>query len=191
MIYLDNAATTMRKPQKVIDAVVQAMSSMGNAGRGVNDASLSASRIIYDTRERICRMVGGTNPRQVVFTCNSTESLNMALPLEDGLQVYVPDQEEAKELGAGAVTEAGAGFLSRGLIPGAAAVPGPLEKSRVNINTATREELMTLTGIGASRADAILAYRREAGPFQKIEDIMKVSGIKEAAFQKIKEDITV
>lgn len=79
MIYLDNAATTMRKPQKVIDAVVQAMSSMGNAGRGVNDASLSASRIIYDTRERICRMVGGTNPRQVVFTCNSTESLNMAI----------------------------------------------------------------------------------------------------------------
>lgn len=79
MIYLDNAATTMRKPQKVIDAVVQAMSSMGNAGRGVNDVSLSASRIIYDTRERICRMVGGTNPRQVVFTCNSTESLNMAL----------------------------------------------------------------------------------------------------------------
>ena len=79
MIYLDNAATSMRKPQKVIDAVVQAMSSMGNAGRGVNDASLSASRIIYDTRERICRMVGGTNPRQVVFTCNSTESLNMAL----------------------------------------------------------------------------------------------------------------
>lgn len=79
MIYLDNAATTMRKPQEVIDAVVQAMSSMGNAGRGVNDASLSASRIIYDTRERICRLLGGTNPRQVVFTCNSTESLNIAL----------------------------------------------------------------------------------------------------------------
>ena len=79
MIYLDNAATTMRKPQEVIDAVVAAMSSMGNAGRGVNDASLSASRIIYDTRERICRMVNGTDPRQVVFTCNSTESLNIAI----------------------------------------------------------------------------------------------------------------
>ena len=79
MIYLDNAATTMRKPQKVIDAVVQAMSSMGNAGRGVNDVSLSASRIIYDTRERVCGRVGGTNARQGVFTCNSTESLNMAL----------------------------------------------------------------------------------------------------------------
>ena len=79
MIYLDNAATTMRKPQEVIDAVVIAMSSMGNAGRGVNDASLSASRIIYDTRERLCRMFGGTDPRQVVLTCNSTESLNIAI----------------------------------------------------------------------------------------------------------------
>ena len=51
MIYLDNAATTMHKPQEVIDAVVQAMSSMGNAGRGANEASLSAARVIYDTRE--------------------------------------------------------------------------------------------------------------------------------------------
>lgn len=79
MIYLDNAATTMRKPQEVIDAVAAAMGSMGNAGRGVNDASLSASRLIYDTRERLCRLFGGTDPRQVVFTCNSTESLNIAL----------------------------------------------------------------------------------------------------------------
>lgn len=79
MIYLDNAATTMRKPQEVIDAVMLAMGSMGNAGRGVNDASLNASRLIYDTRERLCRMFGGTDPRQVVFTCNSTESLNIAI----------------------------------------------------------------------------------------------------------------
>lgn len=79
MIYMDNAATTMRKPQCVIDAVVNAMSSMGNAGRGANDASLSASRIIYDTRERLCRLFGGTNPKQVVFTNNSTESLNIAV----------------------------------------------------------------------------------------------------------------
>lgn len=79
MIYMDNAATTMCKPQCVIDAVVRAMSSMGNAGRGANDASLSASRIIYDTRERLCRLFGGTNPKQVVFTNNSTESLNVAI----------------------------------------------------------------------------------------------------------------
>ncbi len=79
MIYMDNAATTMHKPQCVIDAVVRAMSSMGNAGRGANDASLSASRIIYDTRERLCRLFGGTSPKQVVFTNNSTESLNIAV----------------------------------------------------------------------------------------------------------------
>lgn len=79
MIYMDNAATTRSKPQCVIDAVVRAMSSMGNAGRGANDASLSASRIIYETRERLCRLFGGTSPKQVVFTNNSTESLNIAV----------------------------------------------------------------------------------------------------------------
>lgn len=79
MIYMDNAATTMRKPQAVIDAVVSAMSSMGNAGRGANEASLSASRVIYDTRDKLCRFFGGENPRQIVFTNNSTESLNIAI----------------------------------------------------------------------------------------------------------------
>lgn len=79
MIYLDNAATTMYKPQEVIEAVTAAMCSMGNAGRGANEASLSASRIIYDTRDRICKLFNGTNPKQVVFTNNSTESLNIAI----------------------------------------------------------------------------------------------------------------
>lgn len=79
MIYLDNAATTMHKPQEVIDAVVAALSSMGNAGRGINDASLSASRIIYDTREKLCHLFHGTNARQIAFTNNSTESLNIAI----------------------------------------------------------------------------------------------------------------
>ena len=79
MIYMDNAATTMHKPQAVIDAVVAAMSSMGNAGRGANEASLSASRVIYDTREKLCRFFHGTSPRQIVFTNNSTESLNIAI----------------------------------------------------------------------------------------------------------------
>ncbi len=79
MIYMDNAATTMHKPQAVIDAVIAAMSSMGNAGRGANEASLSASRVIYDTRDKLCRFFGAENPRQIVFTNNSTESLNIAI----------------------------------------------------------------------------------------------------------------
>lgn len=79
MIYLDNAATTMWKPKQMIEAVVAAMTSLGNAGRGANEASLSAARVIYDTREKLCRFFGGENPRQIVFTNNSTESLNIAV----------------------------------------------------------------------------------------------------------------
>ncbi len=59
MIYMDNAATTMHKPQEVIDAVVNAMNSMGNAGRGASEAALSASRVIYDTRDRLAELFGG------------------------------------------------------------------------------------------------------------------------------------
>lgn len=79
MIYLDNAATTMRKPDEVTEAVVRAMNSMGNAGRGANDASLSAARVIYDAREALARFLGAENPKQIVFTNNSTESLNIAI----------------------------------------------------------------------------------------------------------------
>ena len=63
--------------------------------------------------------------------------------------------------------------------------------SRVNLNTASREELMTLDGIGETRADAIIRYREMYGGFQTIEDVMNVSGIKEGAFEKIKDSITV
>nr|WP_317282565.1 aminotransferase class V-fold PLP-dependent enzyme [uncultured Sellimonas sp.] len=79
MIYLDNAATTMHKPKQVIEAVVEAMNSLGNAGRGANAASLGAARTIYETRERLARLFGAENPKQIVFTANSTESLNVAI----------------------------------------------------------------------------------------------------------------
>lgn len=79
MIYMDNAATTMQKPKGVAEAVVQAMSSIGNAGRGATEASLSASRVIYDTRERLSRLFHAENPKQIAFTANSTESLNIAI----------------------------------------------------------------------------------------------------------------
>lgn len=79
MIYMDNAATTMRKPKEVTDAVVAAMNSMGNAGRGAHAASLGASRTIYDTREALARFFGAESPKQIVFTNNSTESLNIAI----------------------------------------------------------------------------------------------------------------
>ena len=79
MIYLDNAATTLRKPQPVIDAVVAAMTNLGNSARGTHDGSLSASRIIYGTREKLAELFGCPRPDHVAFTCNSTEALNMAI----------------------------------------------------------------------------------------------------------------
>ena len=79
MIYLDNAATTLTKPQCVIDAVVKALNSMGNAGRGAHSNSLSASRVVYDTRCKIAKLFGCKRPDHVVFTCNSTEALNIAI----------------------------------------------------------------------------------------------------------------
>ena len=79
MIYFDNAATTMRKPEQVIQAVTEALSSMGNAGRGVHAAALDASRVIFDTRVKLAELFHAENPKQIVFTMNSTESLNIAI----------------------------------------------------------------------------------------------------------------
>lgn len=79
MIYLDNAATSLLKPPQVIEAVAQAMGSMGNAGRGIHDASLGASRIIYDVRSKLARLFNASSPTQIAFTANATQSLNTAI----------------------------------------------------------------------------------------------------------------
>ncbi len=78
-IYMDNAATTLPKPPEVAEAIVQAMNHLGNAGRGSTEASLDAARVIYDTRERLGRMFHAENPKQIAFTSNATESLNIAI----------------------------------------------------------------------------------------------------------------
>ena len=79
MIYFDNAATSMHKPQEVTDAVVFALNHFGNASRGVYDESLQADRLIYDARSEIAELFNAGNPRQVAFSKNSTESLNIAI----------------------------------------------------------------------------------------------------------------
>lgn len=114
------------------------------------------------------------------FTENASEkSVNLASPIEDGVQIRIYSKEEAETLAAGAAPFDGFEASGEGKEP------------VVNLNTATKEELMTLSGIGESRAEDIIRYREENGGFQNIEDIMKVSGIKDAAFQKIKDRITV
>lgn len=95
MIYLDNAATTLQKPQCVIDAVMQAMTSMGNAARGAHGSSLSASRMVYETRCKVAKLFGCRLPENVIFTANSTEALNIALNgiFEPGDHVITTDLE--------------------------------------------------------------------------------------------------
>ncbi len=79
MIYLDNAATTLVKPQQVIDAVMQAMTSMGNSSRGTHSQSLKAARTVYDARCRAAELFSCERADHVVFTANSTEALNIAI----------------------------------------------------------------------------------------------------------------
>ncbi len=79
MIYFDNAATTMQKPSCVVQAVTEAMCSLGNSGRGVHSGALSASRVIYNTRAALAQLFGAESPERIAFTANSTESLNIAI----------------------------------------------------------------------------------------------------------------
>ena len=105
------------------------------------------------------------------------EAVNQARAVADGEQIYVPTVQEAQMQGAGVmesiVTENADG------------------SGKVNINTAGKEELMTLTGIGEAKAQSILDYREEHGRFGSAEDLMQIEGIKEGVFNKIKEDITI
>jgi len=79
VIYLDNAATTLHKPQQVIDAVVHAMQSMGNCARGTHEEALDAARTVYDARVRLASLFGCPRVDHVAFTANSTEALNIAI----------------------------------------------------------------------------------------------------------------
>lgn len=79
MIYLDNAATTLHKPPQVAEAVLHAMTTMGNAARGAHSGALEASRTVFGTREKLARLFACQRADHVVFTANSTEALNVAI----------------------------------------------------------------------------------------------------------------
>lgn len=148
------------------------------------------------------------------FAENAEESyVNQAQELPDGAKLVIPTKEEAamvspkdmkgqqsSEEGTGRqvaegsvqigiVTQEGVGFAdgSEGAVSGQTAV----DDGRININTATVEDLCKIPGIGATRAAAIVSYREKQGGFKSPEDIMQVSGIKEGTYEKIKDSIRV
>ena len=79
MIYLDSSATSFLKPPQVAEAVFRSFNTIGNAGRGAHAPTLNASRIIYDTREKLAALFGTPDPSRIAFTCNATEALNIAI----------------------------------------------------------------------------------------------------------------
>ena len=79
MIYLDSSATSFLKPPEVADAVYRSFSDIGNSGRGAHLPTLNASRLIYDTREKLAALFGIGEPSRIAFTCNATEALNIAI----------------------------------------------------------------------------------------------------------------
>lgn len=113
------------------------------------------------------------------------ELLNQAAQMEDGQQIYVPSREEAEQGITGGKSQADS--------PGAKPAAGDTEAKdgRVSINTASKEQLMTLNGIGEAKAAAIIRYREEHGGFQKIEELKEVEGIKEGVFNKVKDQIII
>ena len=107
--------------------------------------------------------------------------LNLASALSDGQMIYVPSMDEVYSNDS----DAAQGMLiaqSGGSISGT-------ENQLININTASKEELMTLPGIGESKAEKIISYREQNGRFSSAEGIMEISGIKDGLYNKIKDRI--
>lgn len=127
------------------------------------------------------------------------EWLNQAQALSDGEMLTVCTIEETSEMEKAGEASAAAGAsgesLSSSSGPGAGEGTGLTDSAsgggRVNLNTAGKDELMTLPGIGESKAESIIRYREENGAFASPEDVMNISGIKEAVFSKIKDRICV
>ena len=120
---------------------------------------------------------------------------NLAEEIVDGCQIYIMTKSEScadgqTEKKAGIQTSPDGDMQTTDRNVRSNSAPA-LENGLVNLNTADVAALMTLPGIGESRAKAIISYREQHGAFAKIEDIMKISGIKQAAFSKIKDKITV
>ena len=132
------------------------------------------------------RAAGGCTKKAASFGINQAEAL------KDGVQVYVPTKAEIKKEtnGVGSLASFGTegvrtGLSSQGMNPGGGG------DALININLATKEELMKLNGVGEAKAELIITYRQAKGGFKDIKDIMKIKGIKQKFFDKIKDKICI
>lgn len=131
---------------------------------------------VYEVEEgariyRVIELAGGFTEQAVI------DYVNRAKVVSDSEKIVIPSKED----------------IANGIISMDTSNQEHVKEKNnlVNLNTSTKEELMTLPGIGESKANSIIDYRENIGKFTCIEDIMKISGIKEAAFAKIKDNIKV
>lgn len=118
-------------------------------------------------------------------------AINQARVLEDGEQITIPTLKQVKRKQLSKITD-GDNFQDKTTDnENTDSSERESQNTLININTASAGELTSLSGIGQSRADAIIEYRQSNGKFQSIEDIMKIPGIKQGIFNKIKNKISV
>lgn len=127
---------------------------------------------------------GGTVPEA------DTRYMNLAAVCEDGQKIYVPTAEELKKEDPAGAISSSAGYVVPSASPSDAASEGNANR-KINVNTASSEELQTLSGIGPSMAQRIIDYRNANGKFLSVEDLTNVSGIGEKTLQKFIHNICV
>ena len=197
----DGSSAESRKKQAELDG-----SDAGN-GMEINSTGETQPEMIYVdvcgavANPGVFQLAAGSRVFQAIEAAGGylpeavQNCVNRAGVLTDGQQLYILTQEEMERQGLDPAEMTGAsdgqmnGSAGTGQNTGIAAQAQ--QDNRININTADETQLTTLTGIGATRAQAIIAYRQENGPFAAIEEIMNVQGIKEGTFAKIKDEIVV
>jgi competence protein ComEA len=151
------------------------------AGVTTND-EIEEERLVVDLKGAIVQpgvyeLEGGARVHELLkmaggLTSEADElAINLAAPLEDGMVIYIPKKGEVTDYSQTSHQEQ--------------------DDGKVNINVASSEELQTLTGIGPSKAEAIIAYRDENGSFKELEGLLEVSGIGQKSFEKLKDEITI
>ncbi len=137
-------------------------------------------------KEGILELEAGSRIADVIDKAGGTtedadlSNINLAYEVEDGQKIYIPNKNNKEDVEY-IIEEAGEGIINN----------EDSTSKKININTASQTELETLSGIGPSTALKIIQYREENGDFDSIEDIKNVSGIGDAKFNNIKEEITV
>lgn len=119
-----------------------------------------------------------------------TKDVNLAYKLEDGMKIYIPTMEEKENEKTNVIVESNIETENNNSSYSNAS-DGKNTNSKVNINTASKEELDTLPGIGPSTAEKIINYRKEKGKFKSIEEIKDVSGIGDSKYENIKDMIEI